>query len=115
MNDRRLFDSNMTVRLNSRRFEQSPFQDRWHTPETIVSVYAGRYYSVFNGEDVEAAYWALRRTAVLYDVPERPVEISGPDAARFLEHIFARRVHDLKEGRGRYARRTHGLLSFGIF
>jgi glycine cleavage system aminomethyltransferase T len=66
-------------------------------------VYAGRYYSVYNGEDVEAGYWALRRKAVIYDVPERPVEISGPDSERFLERVFARKVSTLKEGRGRYA------------
>jgi glycine cleavage system aminomethyltransferase T len=103
MSNVRHFDGSRAVRVSSRRFERSPFQDRWETPETVLSVYAGRYYSVFNGEDVEDAYWALRRRAVLYDVPERPVEISGPDAERFLERIFARRVHDLKEGRGRYA------------
>ncbi|MFO1035314.1 MAG: aminomethyltransferase family protein [Geminicoccaceae bacterium] len=95
-------DARTTVRVSARRFETSPFQDRWLTPETVMGVYAGRYYSVFNGEDVEAAYWALRRRAVLYDVPERPVEISGPDAERFLDHVFARRVSDLKVGRGRY-------------
>jgi aminomethyltransferase len=68
-----------------------------------MGVYAGRYYSVFNGEDVEEGYWTLRRKAMLYDVPDRPVEISGPDAERFLEHVFARRVATLQEGRGRYA------------
>lgn len=40
---------------------------------------------------------------MLYDVPERPVQIEGPDAVAFLEKIFARRVGTLKEGRGRYA------------
>ena len=44
-----------------------------------------------------------RRKAAMYDVPERPVEIGGPDAVRFMERIFARRVGTLKEGRGRYA------------
>jgi aminomethyltransferase len=68
-----------------------------------MGVYAGRYYSVTNGENAEEVYWTLRRKAVLYDVPERPVEISGPDAGRFLEHIFARKISSLKEGRGRYA------------
>jgi aminomethyltransferase len=92
-----------TVRVSARRFERSPFEDRWINPDTIMGVYAGRYYSVFNGENLEDGYWTLRRKAVLYDVPERPVEISGPDAARFLEYIFARRVSNLKEGRGRYA------------
>ena len=69
-----------TVRVGSRRFENSPFQDKWINPDTVMGVYAGRYYSVYNGEDVEEGYWNLRRRAVLYDVPERPVEISGPDA-----------------------------------
>jgi aminomethyltransferase len=103
MSNDRHFDRNGTVRIASRRFERSPFQDRWETPDTVFSVYAGRYCAAFNGEDVEATYWALRRKAVLYDVPERPVEISGPDAERFLERIFARRVHSLRERRGRYA------------
>ena len=96
-------DTMNTVRISARRFETSPFEDRWMNPETVMGVYAGRYYSVFNGEDVNECYWALRRNAVLYDVPERPVEISGPDAVPFLERIFARRISTLKEGRGRYA------------
>ena len=73
-------DAASTVQVSARRFERSPFEDRWKTPETIMGVYAGRYYSTFNGENVEDAYWTLRRKAVLYDVPERPVEISGPAA-----------------------------------
>ena len=92
-----------TVRVSARRFERSPFEDRWLNPDTVMGVYAGRYYSVFNGENVEEDYWTLRRRAVLYDVPERPVQISGPDAVRFLDHVFARRVSSLGEGRGRYA------------
>ncbi len=96
-------DRQRTVRVSSRRFELSPFHDCWANEHTVMGVYAGRYYSVFNGEDVSETYWALRRNAVLYDVPERPVEISGPDAVAFLEHVFARRISSLKEGRGRYA------------
>jgi len=92
-----------TVQVSARRFERSPFEGKWLGPDTVMGVYAGRYYSVFNGEDVENGYWTLRRKAVLYDVPERPVEISGPDAERFLEHTFSRRITTLKEGRGRYA------------
>jgi aminomethyltransferase len=92
-----------TVRVAARRFEASPFQAKWINPQTVMGVYAGRYYSVFNGEDTEEGYWTLRQKAVLYDVPERPVEIAGPDAERFLEHIFSRKVASLKEGRGRYA------------
>ena len=45
----------------------------------------------------------LRRKALIYDAPEKPVEISGPDAVPFLETVLARRIHTLKTGRGRYA------------
>ena len=96
-------DARQTVLVGARRFETSPFQECWKNQHTVMGVYAGRYYSVFNGEDTTEAYWALRRKAALYDVPERPVEISGPDAVAFLERIFARNIGNLKQGRGRYA------------
>ena len=96
-------DARHTVKVSARRFEPSPFENCWLNEHTVMGVYAGRYYSVFNGEDINETYWALRRKAVLYDVPERPVEISGPDVVPFLEHIFACKVSNLKEGRGRYA------------
>jgi len=68
-----------------------------------LGVAAGRYYDAFNGEDSLKIYWKLRQQAVLYDVPEKPWQIEGPDAVAFLEKIFARRIGDLREGRGRYA------------
>lgn len=103
MSDSIHFDPSDTVRVGARRFEQSPFRHLWETPETMMGVYADRFYAKYIGEDVEACYWNLRRKAMLYDVPERPVEISGPDAVPFLERIFTRRIGDLKLGRGRYA------------
>jgi aminomethyltransferase len=96
-------DVTKTVRVSSRRFESSPFFDCYLNAETVLGVYAGRYYSVFSGEDPVETYWALRRKSALYDVPERPVQIEGPDVVPFLERILSRRISDLKEGRGRYA------------
>lgn len=96
-------DAANTLRISARRFEQSPFRECYTNEHTVHGVYAGRYYSVFNGEDTAQAYWSLRRQAALYDVPERPVQIEGPDAVAFMEHVFARPIGTLKEGRGRYA------------
>ena len=96
-------DTSNTLNISGRRFERSPFFDCHSTPDMVFGVYAGRFYTVSNGANVEDTYWALRRKAIMVDVPERPVEISGPDAAAFLEYVFARRVANLKEGRGRYA------------
>jgi aminomethyltransferase len=96
-------DAERTLRISARRFEQSPYLDCYADPKIVFGVYAGRFYPTFIGEDPAEAYWALRRRAALYDTPERPVQIEGPDAVLFLERVFARRVATLKEGRGRYA------------
>jgi aminomethyltransferase len=97
-------DADRTLRISARRFEQSPYFDCYADAEIVLGVYAGRYYPTFlGGEDLAEAYWALRRRAAMYDTPERPVQIEGPDAVPFLERIFARRIGSLKEGRGRYA------------
>ena len=96
-------DARKVVRVSSRRFEASPFFNCYVNADTVMGVYAGRYYSVYNGEDDVETYWTLRRKAVLYDVPERPVQIEGPDVVPFLERVFARRISNLPVGRGRYA------------
>lgn len=91
------------VRISARRFEDSPYLERYSTSEMVRGVYAGRFFPMFYGDDPAEKYWLLRRQAALYDVPERPVEIAGADAVPFLEKVFARKVSTLKEGRGRYA------------
>lgn len=96
-------DIDQTVRISGRRFEQSPYFDCYAHAGIVLGVYAGRFYPKSVGDDPAECYWALRRYAAMYDVPERPVQIEGPDAVPFLERIFARHVATLKEGRGRYA------------
>ena len=96
-------DVTNTVRVGARRFDVGPYYDFYANSQTVLGVVAGRYYTVFNGEDPVETYWTLRRKAVLYDVPERPWQIEGPDAVAFLERIFARPISTLPERRGRYA------------
>jgi len=91
------------VRISGRRFEQSPYLDCYASSDMVLGVYAGRFYPKFIGDDPAEKYWALRRKAAMYDVPERPIQIEGPDAIPFMERVFARKVATLKEGRGRYA------------
>jgi glycine cleavage system aminomethyltransferase T len=92
-----------TVRIGARRFEQSPFFECYANPDTLLGVAANRYYAADNGENIEETYWSLRQKMVLFDVPEKPWQIEGPDAVPFLERIFARPIDTLTEGRGRYA------------
>ncbi|MEM7225884.1 MAG: aminomethyltransferase family protein [Pseudomonadota bacterium] len=96
-------DLDQTQRISGKRFEQSPYFDCYATPDMVLGVYAGRFYAKSLGDDPAEMYWALRRQAAMYDVPEKPIEIAGPDAVPFLERIFARDVASLKQGRGRYA------------
>ena len=96
-------DLTNTVRVSARRFEESPFIERTDHPDMVRGVYAGRYFAIYMGEDPVKKYWTLRRKALIFDVPEKPVEISGPDAATFLDKVLSRKVATLKEGRGLYA------------
>ena len=94
--------SHALVRISSKRFRLSPFYHCYADPNAVLGVYAKRFYALPLGDDPVAHYWALRQKVVLYDVPERPVEISGPDAAHLLEHVFSRKVATLPIGRARY-------------
>ena len=93
-----------TLRLNSFRVDQSPFADRYVTDQTVFCLYCDRLYPVKMSpdEDPISNYWKLRRGVLLYDVPEKPLEIVGPDATRLLERVLACRVETLPLGRARY-------------
>ena len=70
----------------------------------MYSVYAGRLSAVGTDQDDPLEkYWKLRRNIMLYDIPERPVEVAGRDAVRLLEKAFCRRITDLPLWRARYA------------
>ena len=93
-----------TVELSSFRIGQSPFAERYVTDRTIFCLYCDRLYPVkmTADEDPIPQYWKLRRGVLLYDVPEKPLEIIGPDAVRLLERVLACRVETLPVGRARY-------------
>ncbi len=93
-----------TLQVSAFRIEQSPFAHRYATDETIFCLYCDRLYPVKTtpDEDPVANYWRLRRGVMLYDVPEKPLEIAGPDAVRLLERVLTCRVETLPVGRARY-------------
>ena len=98
-----------TIQLSAFRIEQSPFADRYVTDQTIFGMYCNRLYplKVTRDEDPIGNYWKLRRGVMLYDVPEKPVEIVGPDAGRLLERVLTCRAETLPVGRGRYGLACH--------
>jgi aminomethyltransferase len=96
-------ESHPVVRLSSFRFEQSPYIEKYVNDQILFALYCNRFYPLNMGENVIEYYWKLRQGVLLYDVPEKPLEIEGPDAATLLERIFTRRVDNLKIWRARYA------------
>ena len=89
--------------ISTHTFRMSKFSSQYHTADMVYGVYAGNVFPMINSDDPEHKYWLLRNKVAIYDVPERPLEISGPDAEAFLEFIFCRTISTLKVGRGRYA------------
>lgn len=42
--------SHTSVRVSSRRYERSPFREKYETPEIVHGVYAQRLYPLTSGE-----------------------------------------------------------------
>lgn len=88
----------------------SPMQD-WHQEQGAVMVEAGlwmrpRYYPK-DGEDIHAAYRReakeVRERVGMVDVTSLgKIDVQGPDAAEFLDRVYANTFSTLKVGRARY-------------
>ena len=102
-NFQELSDLKKTIKISARRFEESPYIERTNCPEMVRGVYAGRYFPMSLGEDPIQKYWLLRQKALIFDVPEKPIEISGPDVVPFLEKVMTRKVSTTQVGRGYYS------------
>ena len=106
-----------TFRVSAKRFARSPWLSSYITPETVLGVYSGRFFPLTLGEDPVDAYWHLRRGVTLFDVPEHPVEIAGPDALAFLNRLLCRDLSRLGVGRATYAiacNHSGGILMDGV-
>ena len=97
-NFQEITDLNNTVMISGRRFEESPFIERFNSEKMVRGIYAGRFFPVSIGEDRIETYWKLRQKALLFDGPEKPLEISGPDSVKFLNEIFVRDVTRMNVG-----------------
>ncbi len=106
-----------TFRVSAKRFARSPWLSCFITSDTVLGVYSGRFFPLTIGEDPVDAYWNLRRGVALFEVPEHPIEISGPDALPFLNRLFCRDLSRLRAGRATYAiacDHSGGILMDGI-
>jgi len=96
---------------------KSPWFSRTWSEDALYGEYADRLVLLSMGNDTVEEYWKLRKSAGLFDVPERPVEIRGQDAVGFLNRVFTRPLDKLRVGRGSYGLLCHqggGLVCDGI-
>ena len=96
---------------------RSPWFLKTWSEDAFYSEYAGRLVLQSLGNDPVEEYWALRKSVGLFDVPEKPLEIRGPDAVAFLNRAFTRPVDAQRVGRGSYGLLCHaggGLVCDGI-
>jgi len=97
--------------------QRSPWFDKTRNDGSIYTEYAGRLVLQSLGGDAVEEYWTLRKAVGLFDVPERPIEISGRDSVAFLNRVLTRPVDKLRVGRGSYGLLCHrdgGLVCDGI-
>ena len=88
--------------VSGKRFDLSPYVSKYYNKKTVFGIYANRFYPLSTDIDPTKAYWNLKKKVMLYDVPEKPIEISGSDSIRLLEKVFTRKISDLKIKRARY-------------
>lgn len=103
MNNQNYAAAHSTLRISAKRFEASPYTDKYANEDTIFGIYCRRFYPLSIGDDPIEQYWQLRRGVMLYDVPEKPLDIKGPDAVALLERVFTRKIDNLKTWRAHYA------------
>ena len=81
-------------------------------------MYSGRFYPLSLGQDPVADYWHLRRKAVLYDVPEHPIQIESARMQSGCSTACSRVTSTkLEPGKARYALACDdrgGILMDGI-
>ncbi|MGH2621741.1 MAG: glycine cleavage T C-terminal barrel domain-containing protein [Anaerolineales bacterium] len=95
--------NNSVIMHMNPRVRKSPFFD-------ATRRHGAKVFSVYNHmfipqgfEDFEIEYWSLIKDVTLWDVGvEQPVEITGPDAFAFTNHLTPRDLSKCKVGQGKY-------------
>ena len=96
---------------------RSPWFKATRRMTTAYGDHEGRLTPVRFDRPIADEYRVLRSKAGIFDVPEVPLEIRGPDAARFLDYLFTRPVSGMSIDRGRYGLMCHhggGLACDGV-
>jgi aminomethyltransferase len=102
-------------KLYSFRIRKSPYFE-------ATERYGCRAYTTYNNmylplvyEDLVSDYWHIKQGVTLWDVGcQRQVEITGPEAFNFLQHLTPRNLSDMEVGQCKYVpltTETGGILN----
>ena len=78
----------------ARHVETSPFAEFYSNDQITFGIYADRFFPYRWGENVLDKYHLLRKKALLFDVPEKPLEIKRRDVEVFSDYILSRNVRE---------------------
>ena len=96
---------------------RSPWFKATRDLTTAYGDHEGRLTPVTFERPIAEEYRVLRTKAGIFDVPEVPIEIRGPDAGAFLDYLFTRPVSTMAVDRGRYGLMCHhdgGIACDGV-
>jgi aminomethyltransferase len=96
---------------------RSPWFKATRDLTTAYGDHEGRLTPVTFERPIAEEYQVLRTKAGIFDVPEVPIEIRGPDAGAFLDYLFTRPVSTMAVDRGRYGLMCHhdgGIACDGV-
>ena len=96
---------------------RSPWFKATRDLTTAYGDHEGRLTPVTFERPIAEEYRVLRTKAGIFDVPEVPIEIRGPDAGAFLDYLFTRPVSTMAIDRGRYGLMCHhdgGIACDGV-
>ena len=96
---------------------RSPWFKATRDLTTAYGDHEGRLTPVTFERPIAEEYRVLRTKAGIFDVPEVPLEIRGPDAGAFLDYVFTRPVSTMAVDRGRYGLMCHhggGIACDGV-
>ena len=96
---------------------RSPWFKATRDLTTAYGDHEGRLTPITFERPIAEEYRVLRTKAGIFDVPEVPLEIRGPDAGAFLDYVFTRPVSTMAVDRGRYGLMCHhggGIACDGV-
>lgn len=93
----------MLLGVLDQSLEKSPFFDCAHRDGAASYIVLNHMFMPYRYGDQTEEYWSLVNDATLWDVAaERQVEISGPDARRFVDLLVPRNLDRCAVGQCRY-------------